>query len=373
VAVTVQAAAEVALYVAVPALVTLAARRFGLVRRVGPVIFCYGAGLLLGNLPLWQPDQEAALTTAQVAVALAIPLLLFPLDLFAWLRLARATVVSFAICVGAVLVVTSGAAFLFRDTIGDAPEVAGMMVGVYTGGTPNMAAIGTALGVDADRFVLLNTADVLVGAVYLVFLLTVAGRLLARWLPATPAAVPSTGAITITAPAGSVLARAPALLLALVVVATAWGLGQLFADDASEMVVILAITTLALALSRLPRVRGLPGSAAAGDGALLVFCVAIGATADFGRLVASSVVFVAMVALVVVGSVVLHLVVAKLLHLDRDTVIITSTAAIFGPAFVPPVAAALGNREIVLSGLMTGLVGYAVGNYLGVGLAWLLT
>jgi uncharacterized membrane protein len=52
--------------------------------------------------------------------------------------------------------------------------------------------------------------------------------------------------------------------------------------------------------------------------------------------------------------------------------IITSTAGIFGPAFIPPVATALGNREIIFSGIATGLVGYAVANYLGLRLAWML-
>jgi uncharacterized membrane protein len=36
------------------------------------------------------------------------------------------------------------------------------------------------------------------------------------------------------------------------------------------------------------------------------------------------------------------------------------------PPFVPAVASALKNREIILPGLIIGLVGYAVGNYLGV-------
>ncbi|MBW2699671.1 MAG: hypothetical protein JRF33_02540, partial [Deltaproteobacteria bacterium] len=45
---------------------------------------------------------------------------------------------------------------------------------------------------------------------------------------------------------------------------------------------------------------------------------------------------------------------------------------IFGPHMVGPVAVALKNKEILFSGLASGLVGYAVGNYLGLALAWLL-
>lgn len=59
-------------------------------------------------------------------------------------------------------------------------------------------------------------------------------------------------------------------------------------------------------------------------------------------------------------------------RVDRDTANITSVAGIFGPPFVPPVAKALGNREIIVSGITTGILGLALGNYLGMGMAWLL-
>jgi uncharacterized membrane protein len=39
---------------------------------------------------------------------------------------------------------------------------------------------------------------------------------------------------------------------------------------------------------------------------------------------------------------------------------------------VPAVAGALKNKEIVVSGLTVGIIGYAVGNYLGVIIAQLL-
>jgi hypothetical protein len=49
-------------------------------------------------------------------------------------------------------------------------------------------------------------------------------------------------------------------------------------------VVLLLITSLALAASFLPAVRHLPGSYALGDYALLVLCVAVGTLADASRL-----------------------------------------------------------------------------------------
>ena len=52
--------------------------------------------------------------------------------------------------------------------------------------------------------------------------------------------------------------------------------------------------------------------------------------------------------------------------------IITSASAICSPPFVPVVAAALKNRAVIISGLTTGIIGYALGNYLGITMAYVV-
>jgi len=72
------------------------------------------------------------------------------------------------------------------------------------------------------------------------------------------------------------------------------------------------------------------------------------------------------------STVILHFILAKLCRIDYHTTAITSTAGIFGPAFIIPVAKALKNDEIILSGIICGIFGYAIGNYLGLGFGTLL-
>ena len=38
---------------------------------------------------------------------------------------------------------------------------------------------------------------------------------------------------------------------------------------------------------------------------------------------------------------------------------------------MPVVVSKLKNKEILISGLVTGIIGYAIGNYLGIGIAML--
>jgi uncharacterized membrane protein len=72
------------------------------------------------------------------------------------------------------------------------------------------------------------------------------------------------------------------------------------------------------------------------------------------------------------GSIVIHFALAKFFKVDVDTFIMTSTAAVFGPPFVGPIANVLKNREVVVSGMTAGVLGLAIGNYLGIGMAMLL-
>ena len=56
---------------------------------------------------------------------------------------------------------------------------------------------------------------------------------------------------------------------------------------------------------------------------------------------------------------------AAIFRIDVDTVIITSTAAIYGPAFVGPVANAIKNPRVIVSGITMGLLGYSFGDIVG--------
>jgi uncharacterized membrane protein len=51
---------------------------------------------------------------------------------------------------------------------------------------------------------------------------------------------------------------------------------------------------------------------------------------------------------------------------------VTSVSAICSPPFVPMMVKALNNPSVLLSGMTTGIIGFAVGNFLGISLALFL-
>jgi uncharacterized membrane protein len=362
-----------------PAVAVYGANRNKVLEWMSPVVLCYLFGILLGNVPGWTPDSDLANTFTEVTVLLAIPLLLFSTDFPKWLEQAPRAVLSFGLAAVSVMVVSVVVTVVSNQPDPDTWKMAGMTVGVYTGGTPNMSAVGLALDVSDEKFVLINGADVLLSAVYLLFLMTVAQRVLGKFLPAyrrTGIAEESHGSGMEADPLVAIRTRpravAGAIGLALLVAGFTVGVVSIFDSSLPIAPVILAITTLGIGLSFVPRIRSLPGAYETGQYLLLIFAVAIGTLANIKEMAEAFSTVLVFVAVVLSASILLHYLLATLFRIDVDTVLITSTAAVFGPAFVGPIAAVLKNREIVVSGLTTGVVGYAVGNYAGLAIAYLL-
>ena len=367
------------LFVGFPALAIYGTNRNKVLEWLSPVVLCYLFGIGLGNLPGWTPDTDLATTSTEITVLLAIPLLLFSTDFPKWLRMAPKTVLSFSLAALSVMVVAAAATILVGGRDPETWKMAGMTVGVYTGGTPNMSAIGLALGVTEEKFVLVNGADVVLSAAYLLFLMTIAQRVLLRFLPAfqrssLPEATHTSRMEADPVPALKARPKAVAGAIGLSVLSAGLTIGvvTLFDESLPIAPVILSVTTLGIALSFVPRIHNVASTYETGQYLLLIFAVAIGTLANLREMAdAFSTVFV-FVAIVLGASILLHYLLAALFRIDADTVLITSTAAVFGPAFVGPIAAVLKNREIVVSGLTTGVVGYAVGNYAGLAIAYLL-
>ena len=65
-------------------------------------------------------------------------------------------------------------------------------------------------------------------------------------------------------------------------------------------------------------------------------------------------------------SLVIQVLTAKIFKVDADTAVIASVTYINSPPFVPMIAASMRNSRVLMPGLSIGVIGYAVGNYLGV-------
>lgn len=375
----------VVVLVAGPRLMVALSKRVRLLGILGPVFLCYAGGFLLS---LVIPDTSLAMDISEILIPIAIPLILFSADLSSVKRLAKPMLNSFLLVIAAVTLVAGLAYIIFRTQLADAYKYAGMIIGLYTGGTPNLMAIGSALSVSDSHIVLANTADVVVGGVYFLLLISIMPRLARKFLkPFTPAkGIVSSGDsetymhgleenfIPAKEPfsAKSILRRVPIVLLGVLSLAVAAGLALLITGELNVVVIMLVVTSCGIGFSFIKKVRTAPGSYTAGQYLILMFSFGIGLSFDFSAIRLESLMFFGMFAFAQFGAIIVHLLLAKACKIDADTALITSTAGIYGPAFIAPTADALKNREVVLPGLICGILGYAIGNYLGIGIAFVL-
>ncbi|MFA5851486.1 MAG: DUF819 family protein [Spirochaetales bacterium] len=364
-----------------PALALFAKERVSLFSKWSPLIVCYVAGLVIGNIGIL-PESALGLldTLSTAAVAFSLPLLLFSVDIRKWKELSGKAILAFALAAFSVGLVATITHFLFAPKAAESWKVAGMLVGLYTGGTPNLAAIKTALNVDRNIYIAVHTSDMVISALYLLAVMTIAKPLFSRFLPtkdwnsgiAMADGVGEEASLTKFF-AKNVRRRLPiALGITAIIVAISLGFSMLFPADFQTMIVILVITTLSLAASLLPSVRAIPMTFPAGEYILYSFCIAVGAMGNFSMLLTSAPTYFIYVAIVLFGSFFLHALLCAIFRIDVDTMLIVSTSAICSPPFVGVVAVAIKARKLIVPGITTGIIGYALGNYLGIALAELI-
>ena len=62
----------------------------------------------------------------------------------------------------------------------------------------------------------------------------------------------------------------------------------------------------------------------------------------------------------------MQVVLSKLFNIDSDMMVVTSVSLINSPPFVPMMVTAMKNKKVLVPGITVGIIGFAVGNYLGV-------
>ena len=370
-------------YLLFPALVVYACKKSTTLNKVGEILLLYGVGILIANLfifPLGLNEAIAGLqdTLTSVTILLAIPMILFGCDFRHWPL--KNAAIALIIGVSAVIVTDIGGYFIFNQGDGNMKDVASLLVGVYTGGTPNLASIKLALGIDETTYILVNTFDMIISFIYLVFLMSVGIRLFRKLLSTKKVQdegiekVEWNSVIDSTHTYEGVFTRQhfgetmTAFGFSLLIVGISMGISFLIAHKIDNMLIlIISLTTLSILASFIPGVRKMEKSYDAGMYLVLVFSLVVASMVDVTAIdYRASLGIVGYIAFVIFVSLFLSILSAKILKVDSDTMVISSVALINSPLFVPMIADSMKNRKVIITGITVGVVGYAIGNYLGI-------
>lgn len=335
------------------------------------IIACYLIGILVSNLRLWPVDNGVMEKVAAASMLIGLPLLLFAVRIKESIKYAGRMLLAFGLCCAAGLICTAVAGYYLSGTVPDAWKIGGMLVGLYTGGTPNVQAIGLALEAPSEYLVLVQAADVLLGGSYLLGLVTFLPPIYGYIFPPTAKEDHETSvSLTDRVPFSKQL---PQLGVGLLVTAVSIGAVFLLTGGLSNLTaLILTLTSLSLLVSVSSIPARIGNSYPLGEFFILVFCVALGLMADFRALAADGMDLLYFSALALYSTTLLHLLLCKMFKIDRDTVILSYVAGFYGPVFVVQVAAALKNKRLMAAGIAVSLLGFGIGNYLGIGLAYFI-
>ena len=377
--------ALIILFIITPVIVIYLEGRYSILKKIGAVLICYGVGLVIGNmgvLPEGSVKFQNLLT--DLSIPLALPLILFSLDVKSWFKMAPKALLALVTGLFSVIVTIFFGYWIFKGSISDIWQVAGMLVGVYTGGTPNMAAMKTALNISQELYIMTHTYEMTLGAIYLVFILSIGQRVFLWFLPPFKKIKKLNTEVSVSIHEEDYESYLgifnketfwpllAAFGISVAILGVSYGISLLFPKEYSTAAVILLITSFGIAFSFIPRIKRIKKTFQLGMYLILIFCLTVSSMADIRQLSNISFSVFYYVGLVMYGSHIIHIILARIFKIDADTVIISASALICSPPFVPVVAGALKNRQVILTGMVVGIAGYAIGNYLGVIVAYIL-
>ena len=362
-----------------PAVVLWLCKKVPFFGKIGPILILYILGVVIGNLP-WinEGSYELKDTITTILIPLALPMMLFAC------AITRESLkgVFRSLIAGLVAIIVSIflGYWLFGRHIGpQGPKIAALITGCETGGTINMASIQAMLGVSEETFVLLNSYDMIVCFLYFIFLLSIGIRIFRKFLKNSKTTLTESQAevneqiIESHKNPYSVLKTAKGwgqvwriLLAVAICCGLAFGLTKLFPKGWFMPIFILGISTFALIAANLKPVKKLTFSYDLGLYLIYIFSITIASMADVTKLnIREGLYAFLFLFFVIFVSLLLQVILSKLLKVDPDMMIATSVALINSPPFVPIVVSAMNNKKVLVPGITVGIIGFALGNYLG--------
>jgi len=412
-------------YITFPVFLIWLTRKSALIKRLGAIFLAYAVGIIIANIGILPKGSDnfrsetigkdrAYIPKAEVAelvaagkltdrdlrannvgtiqgnvqnamIPLALPLILFSLNVRRWLKFSGKGFLSMVLALVSVMTIVATGYLIFRNKIPEAQKIAGMLIGCYTGGTVNMASIAVALEVPPNTFVMTNTYDMIVGGVTILFFVSAGPAFFRLFLPPFKAQTVKTSEnldfeslnkemaedfddFSGMFKKGTFLPLLGALGIAVLILAIGLGVSMLLPNVSQTISVILTITILGVAASFIPKIRNIKKSFQLGMYFIIAFSLIIASRCDLS--VFFQVKYIHLLLFVTwayFGSLFLHLLLSWIFRVSADDYLITTTGFVYSPPFVPMVAAALKNKDVILTGLATGILGWMIGNLVGIG------
>lgn len=338
------------------------------------IIWIFLTPIFLSNLNVIPMRSEIYDTFRSFAVPLFIVLMLLDINIrqvirVAWRGAGVLVLGALGIVAGAVI-----SFYLFRSGLPeDTWRGYGALAGSWIGGTGNLAAVAESLETPPEMVGMVVLVDNFVYVLYFPLILTC--KRWAKWFNRFTGV--SQQDIDYIGKVAEEIETSPSdVSFKNILVLVGWGFTAIFAanyiatllPDVGRVITertwaILLVTTFGIMLSASP-LKSVPGSSALAMAFVYIYMTTMGAQADLSSIGGAQWFLVAGVVCILVHFVFI-VIGAKLFRIDVSMAAVSSVAAVGGAASAP-VAAGYHREELVPISIMLALLGYALGNYLGV-------
>jgi len=338
------------------------------------IIWIFLTPIFLSNLNVIPMRSEIYDTFRSFAVPLFIVLMLLDINIrqvvrVAWRGAGVLVLGALGIVAGAVI-----SFYLFRSGLPeDTWRGYGALAGSWIGGTGNLAAVAESLETPPEMVGMVVLVDNFVYVLYFPLILTC--KRWAKWFNRFTG-VSQQDIDRIGKVAEEIETSPSNVNFKNILVLVGWGFTAIFAanyiatllPDVGRVITertwaILLVTTFGIMLSASP-LKSVPGSSALAMAFVYIYMTTMGAQADLSSIGGAQWFLVAGVVCILVHFVFI-VIGAKLFRIDVSMAAVSSVAAVGGAASAP-VAAGYHREELVPISIMLALLGYALGNYLGV-------
>jgi len=349
----------------------------GLGKRVSGVGIMLVVAMILGNFGVIPHAAPAYDVVWNFLVPAAVPLLLLKANL-------RRIIPETGPMLGAFFLAVFGTLFgavlgFMVLPMGDTgPDLAGILSATYIGGSMNFAAVAEALEFnDGTLLTAALAADNVVGTLHiLVVVLIPSVAILRGWIPSpiVENSKPTVFEESTTSEKAlplNLVHICLVLMISLGICAVGYGIAGVLNLPNYGILFITAITLLVANVFH-NQLEKLHGGFEIGMLMMYIFFATIGAGADVAVMIDAGVMIFVYASFIVITHMTVIVLGAKLFRMDLAEVVVASLACIGGPVAPAAIAASRGWQTLVTPGLMVGILGYAVANFIGVGLARIL-
>ena len=367
--------------------------RVAFVKKITSAVVCTLLGIIFANIGVIGHTGPVHEAVGTYAIPYAIVLIIMGTDMrelknAGWPMIIAYSAACLGSVVGGIIGGLSTAGFVGPETW----KLSGAFAAAFMGGGLNFAAIGQSLDIDTSIFAAAAVADNMSTVPYMllqIWLATALAGVFLRRIGSNKSAGGDRGHDASIAGSGEGIseqeeAEAEAMRkrwtdtkINVLELAVLGALPLIFLWVAQQLLGILPgipdiiwLTTLALGASLLPVVRNLNGAEVLSYFAMHIFFIQLGAASELSQVMKAGVPIFSLMIIVMAVHVIVSYGAAWLLKIDLAIVTIASQAAIGGPGSALAISLAMKWGKLVAPGVIVGIFGYAVGNYLGAGCAY---